>query len=335
MRRVVQGSRRASVVAALACFGATGVGAACREREVCLGSACSAACPRNSSPGADGRCVCEAADVLVLGACVPPTAADAYCGPAAKVRSSDGRCAFPVCRESEVVDVDTGCSGVGALWRGGRACAAGLPIVEGGRFACVPGDAACPPGTHAVSPSPSVSATGQRPPGADRPKPAGPTEGRERTQTPTSCEYALACPAGSLPAEGGCRPIVSRGARSATVVDVGAWAALVLGFDGGRGSSDLCRRLQAHPSALDLSPGESSTVAIRVVLSFPGQDISAAYSTTTIRANGADGAGGLPPAAADLAARATGALVELLRGLGGQASSSRVEVEVRCTIFSL
>jgi hypothetical protein len=320
MRRVLQRTQHRLLLAALTGFGAAS-GAGCRAREACLGAACSAACPRDSSPGGDGRCACDRGDVLVLGACVPPTVADGYCGQAAKV-GADGRCAFPTCRGSEVADVDTGCTGVGAATRGGRSCAGGSLVLEGGRFACVPSDAACPPGSRAAQQAPK--------------------RGDGGASRPTSCEYSLACPAGSLPEGRGCRPIVSRargfgegtrtGGGASTVVDVGAWAALVLGYDGAQGSADLCRPLQAHPSLFDLNPGDSSTVAVRVVLSFPGQDMSGAYASVTVRAIDARV---LQSVAAGLATRATAALIEPLRGLGGQASSSRVEVEVRCTISSL
>jgi len=46
-----------------------------------------------------------------------------------------------------------------------------------------------------------------------------------------------------------CRPIVTTGGRSGTRVDVGSWAALALGVDGGQGSSWLCKPLAQRPSA--------------------------------------------------------------------------------------
>src|SRR5580698_5302159 len=84
-----------------------------------------AACPRDARPDATGRCACLPGDIAVLGACVPPPVADAYCGGAARAAAS-GACVFPVCGADDAVDLDAGCVPLGALLHGGpRACGAG------------------------------------------------------------------------------------------------------------------------------------------------------------------------------------------------------------------
>jgi hypothetical protein len=278
----------------------------CHTRGPCVGVACGAACPRDASVDASGRCACDAGDVPVLGACVLPHVADAYCGRAARARgAAEGyACAFPVCSSGEVDDVDAGCIDLSSVSRGGaKSCARGALVVEAGRFICVPTDAACPPGSRAT-------ASG-------------------------ICVHPPSCPPGSLEAGGACRPVVLRGwRRGATVpvVDLGAWAALVLGTDGGPGAADLCRPLQVHPLEMGLAPGESVEIALRIALRVPDQDVAAAYSQVTATQVASHP---LPPSASALAERAVAALLEPLRGLGGEASASTLGVEVRCVVQSL
>jgi hypothetical protein len=122
------------------------------------------------------------------------------------------------------------------------------------------------------------------------------------------------------------------------VVDLGAWAALVLGVDGGPGTSDLCRPLQLHPFEVGLAPGESVELRLVLALRVPDQDVSAVHADVSLTARPLAGAGprqtnlGVSSA---LAERALGALLEPLRGLGGEASASALEVEVRCVVASL
>jgi hypothetical protein len=269
----------------------------------CAGAACAGACPRDARVDASGRCACNAGDTLVLGACVPPPVADGYCGPAARATGDRGTCAFPQCASTQVVDVDTGCVSLASLAHGGPSdCGLGGAIVVAGRRAvCVSPDAACPPGTRASPGTPGGGA----------------------------CEHPPSCPAGSLASGGACRPVVMRGAGGRRAVDLGAWSALVLGVDGGPGTPDLCRPLQLHPADLGVAPGETLPVALRVALDAPGQDVAAVHARVEVRGGGVRA---LPPAATALADRSLRALVELLRGLGGQATTSSVGVEVRCLV---
>lgn len=255
-----------------------------------------AACPRDARPDASGRCVCDRGDVPVLGACVPPPVADGYCGPAAHAEAS-GACVFPVCAGNDAVDVEAGCVPLGGLLHGGpRSCSAGASLaIEERRSVCIPVDAACPRGTRAEGPA---------------------------------CAHPPACPPGTLATAGACRPIVLRGEGGARLVDLGAWAAIVLGVDGGAGSADLCRPLQARPLAWELGAGERITPHLRVALSAPGNDVTRVSAEVRVTSPGHP----LPPGAAGLAEQSVGSLLEPLRGLGGETTATRVDVEVRCEV---
>jgi hypothetical protein len=324
----------------------------CAHAPSCDGLSCAAACPRDAVVDAAGRCACVDGDVSMLGACVPPPIAAAFCGPAASVgvadvsRATGGGCVFRSCGASESLDAVTGvCVARTSLPHGGSlACeGAAIPIVEDGRLACVPPDAACPRGT-------SFRADANAGEGANVNAPA--------------CTRPPACPAGTLGEGSSCRPIVTRGGRTGTRVDVGAWAALALGIDGGSGSPWLCRPLAQRPSlfagdlrdarrpmsALDAGHGDggpspsvsggagggaddersaSSNVRISVSATFPDEDVSRLH--VDVRALDAAGHS-LGPAAEGVAAGAVDTLFELLRGLGGEASAAAVGLEVTCAV---
>ena len=258
------------------------------------------ACPRDAAPDAGGRCTCAAGHALVLGACVDAAVDAAYCGPAARV-GPGGACTFRPCGAGEALDTGGECKAIAEVVRTGPPCTApaALIVTDGGRTACVPADAACPRGT--------VASGGV-------------------------CVAPVACPAGALPAASACRPVVTAGPRGRPVVDLGAWAVLVLGPSGGPGSPELCRPMQARPGAFDLAPGEAVVVTLAVHLAAPDQDVSRVYADIHCQAP-AGRVLGLP--AQDAARAAVSTLVEPLRGLGGEASSAALEVEVRCTIASL
>jgi hypothetical protein len=249
--------------------------------------------------------------VPLLGACVPPPVADAFCGPAAivvdpRVSGSGGGCVFRSCGPGDVLDLLSGtCAPRGLLSYGGAVVCSdpALPIVESGRTVCVPPEATCPRGTR-------------RAPGA------------------ATCTRPPACPPGTLPEASSCRPIVTTGGRSidpsGTRVDVGAWAALALGVDGGRGSPELCQPFAQRPGVFgpDLSP-DPRTLQLVVSLTFPDQDISRVHAELQVH----DAGGRASPPSVDALALATvSTLVELLRGLGGEASTAAVELEVRCVL---
>jgi hypothetical protein len=121
------------------------------------------------------------------------------------------------------------------------------------------------------------------------------------------------------------------GSHGVPLVDLGAWVALVLGVDGGPGSSDLCRPLDARPRALGLPPGGELALRLHITLSAPDDDItrlSAEVSAQGVAAAGAT----LPPAFAALVERSVTSLIEPLRGLGGETSATRVDVDVMCPL---
>jgi hypothetical protein len=318
----------------------------CTHAPSCDGLSCAAACPRDAVVDASGRCACVDGDVPMLGACVPPPIAAAVCGPAAAVsvadvsRATGGGCVFRSCSTSESLDAVSGaCVARTSLPHGGSLACEGtaIPIVEDGRVTCVPPDAACPRGT-------SFRIGAGAGAGAD----AG------------ACTRPPACPAGTLGEGSSCRPIVTRGGRTGTRVDVGAWAALALGVDGGSGSPWLCRPLAQRPSlfagdlrgdlrdvriatnGLDAGDGDASTgasaddeksasltVRISVSATFPDEDLSRLH--VDVRALDAAGHS-LAPAAEGVVTGAVGTLFELLRGLGGEASAAAVGLEVTCAV---
>jgi hypothetical protein len=238
-------------------------------------------------------------DVLVLGACVPPAIADAYCGPAARF-GLDG-CAFRECADDNVLDAATGAclprtvvSSAGAMTCG----EAKAPIVAQGRTACVDADAVCPRGTRRTGPV---------------------------------CGRPPRCPPGTLVAGDACRPVVTVGARDDFPrVDVGAWAAFVLGVDGGPGTPDLCRPLSLRPDAFALPQDTPGVVSLRIAVVAPDQDltrvharISGALRTTATERS-------LSREAERLVSGSVMTLIEPLRGLGGEASTGVVELRVTC-----
>jgi len=123
------------------------------------------------------------------------------------------------------------------------------------------------------------------------------------------------------------------GSRGLPRVDVGAWAALAFGVDGGSGSPYLCRPLAQRPAAFELAPGKTMTVRVRVALTVPDQDLT--LVDAGVRAIDAASGRPLPSAAQGVVRSAVASLVEPLRSLGGEASAAAVQVEVRCTIASL
>jgi hypothetical protein len=212
-----------------------------------------------------------------------------------------------------------------------------ISAVEDGRLACVPPDAACPRGS------------------TFRAGPAG---------EHGVCALPPTCPAGTLSEtlneRSSCRSIVTTGSRSIARVDVGAWAALVLGVDGGRGSPELCRPLAQRANLFDAreaiaiavdgtskndgGSGDSSGnttagggaasspspgVRISVSATFPDEDVSRLH--VEVHARTASGRL-LEPEGDAVVGGAVTTLFELLRGLGGEASAAAIGLEVTCTL---
>jgi hypothetical protein len=228
---------------------------------------------------------------------VPAAVGDAFCGPAARI-GADG-CAFRSCPGDEAVDVASGsCLARSTLGHHeGAPCTKGTaPLVESGRVACVDPEATCPRGTR---------------------------------RDGTTCARGSLCPPGSLAEGKACRPIVMSGAPGTPArIDVGAWAALALGVDGGSGQAALCSPLAQRPTAFGLESGGVLTLNIHVALAVPDEDMSRVHATVV--AADADGHHLLTAVGQNLVVRAVDAQVEALRSLGGVASTAAVEVRVRC-----
>jgi hypothetical protein len=187
---------------------------------------------------------------------------------------------------------------------------AGLPLLEDGRLTCAPSDATCPRGSR-------------------------------RAAGLAVCERSPRCPAGSVADGSGCRAIVTVGGQyGGHRVDVGAWAALVLGFDGGSGSRELCQPLQQNSASLTLP--HAAAVQVAVSLTVPDQDISRVRAEVQVvttqtedRDRGVVSDEEPPRAGVDLqrlASADVATLLEALRGLGGEATAAAVEVRLRCEL---
>ncbi|HEX4448912.1 MAG TPA: hypothetical protein VH044_19360 [Polyangiaceae bacterium] len=290
-------------------------GTGCAHATPCDGLTCAAACPRDAEVDASGRCACNEGDVALLGACVPPSVADAFCGPASRVDARGGGCAFRSCGGDEVLDVASGvCTPRPALPHGGIAtCPEGaVAVLENGRASCGAPQAGCPRGA--------------------RPGPAG-----------RGCMRPAICPPGTLAEGDACRPVVTTGGRAGRRVDIGAWATLALGVDGGPGVPALCQPLAGRPGVFaslahaggGAGGGDAQALAaedgVRVALAIltPDEDVSRVHAE--VRARGTAGRE-LDPAAQALVSDTVSSLLELLRGLGGEASSAAVELEVSCAV---
>jgi hypothetical protein len=110
---------------------------------------------------------------------------------------------------------------------------------------------------------------------------------------------------------------------------VGSWLAIAFGVDGGFGSSDLCRPLLQRPALLGLPAARPRTVRIRVTLLIPDEDMSRLHARIDAwdperRA--------LSPEAVRAVDDAVGTLLEVMRGLGNESSTSALDAEVACPV---
>jgi hypothetical protein len=134
------------------------------------------------------------------------------------------------------------------------------------------------------------------------------------------------CPAGTLLDAGSCRPVVVS-SPGGPLVDVGSWAAVVLGIDGGFGSADVCRPFMQRPSLFRGGPPRGATVRIRVLVRIPDQDVTQLYAD--VDARDADDQP-LSPGATGVAVGSVNGLLELLRSVGGVATTAALTLSVTC-----
>jgi hypothetical protein len=276
----------------------------CASRAPCAPDApCASSCPRDASRDASGRCACAPGSALLLGACVAPEVGDAYCGPGA--RYGGAGCSFVPCDEAEALDVDKGSCVRRSFVTSGGCKLPRVAVVESGAERCLPPEATCPRGTR-----------------------------RDRT----SCARPRDCPAGSLATRDGCRNVVTGDpSRGTTRVDVGAWVAVVLGADGGRGSPELCAPLALRPGAAGVAKvtgGAVERLELRVRLVIPDADVSRVHAEVVAgRSQSAEHPQQLEgQAALESAEIAVAPLVEALRALGGESSTTEAEADVVCDL---
>jgi len=146
-----------------------------------------------------------------------------------------------------------------------------------------------------------------------------------------------ACPRGSrLSSNGECiaSRVAGEGPRNENL-DVGAWAARVLGPSGGPGATETCRPLAQRPDLFGLNPGQALTVRLSLRISVPDEDLSRIYADVRTQP--------LPPPAQALVRTAVETSIEALRGAAGglagegprQSNGTVVDLEVTCTVKSL
>jgi hypothetical protein len=115
-------------------------------------------------------------------------------------------------------------------------------------------------------------------------------------------------------------------------VDLGAWASLVLGIDGGAGSPELCQPLAERPGVFGgeaAGGGGARPIRVAVAVLVPDEDVSRVHAEVHARdAQGRE----LPAQAEALVSDTVSSLAEAFRSLGGEASTAAAELEVTCTV---
>jgi hypothetical protein len=234
-----------------------------------------------------------------------PRDADALCGTAG--RPSGGGCERRTCQKEEVLDDATGvCLPRGSI----RSIAESMQITTledetlvctkatdvlvaaGNNAACVDKNAACGVGARV---------------------------------TGSVCAPERACAPGEVATpRGTCTRVVFPG----PIVDVATWAELVLGPDGGYGSSFLCGSLSVQPWVFTTVTDTHLTVTLDIDLAFPDNDLT----QTQVRVQGRDAASGQPIVGLEAAENAMRPLISSLRALGGTARAAGLSTHVRCVL---
>jgi hypothetical protein len=264
------------------------------------------ACAHPVPGAASGSGSCPRSSLSALGVCLDDEEARAYCGVAA--RPALGGCTPITCDDAEPVDLATGdCIPALALRKlagGGRedarvGCAAdeaGL-VAEGESVACLPRRVTC---------------------------------GRGARWTGAACEADPVCPPGAIADEsGGCTAVV-HGDGSDRTLDVGGWIRLVVGPDGGNGSSAVCGPLAPRPWLVPVSSHAVATVEVEVDLIFPDNAVSDARAT--VKARKRLDPHNTEPGGAIVVAKYMEPLWKSLRRFGGVANASSATVTVRCEV---
>lgn len=269
------------------------------------------ACPPSSTPTADGSCVCGGGASALFGGCVAPSQGKRYCG--ASSRFEDGACVTRTCEADFQLDRASGiCLPTGTV-RQLATHAMGIPLYEDETIACADGETLVLRDAQAYC----LKAEDSCPRG---------TRFHEGT-----CAPARACGAGEVADEASERCVrVLTPFEGSHVVDVGTWTRLALGADGGPGTNALCAALRDDARAFVSVNGSSTSVAIRVELRFPANDVTEVRATTTVTdvRTGAT----LLGTPGTLVERAVADEVEALRAMGGLARAAAVSVKLHCDL---
>ncbi|HEY1957618.1 MAG TPA: hypothetical protein VGH28_18490 [Polyangiaceae bacterium] len=262
-----------------------------------LSIAALAACTRGAPARSDAN-ACGDGLTVALGACVSYRMADAFCGAAAKPEA--GGCVRRACGPGEALELDHGICipevAVGTTLLHGQpaeqddkrepTCLTGVLTSRKGKLDCADGPLSCRRGERFVK-------TGD-----------GGVAGK--------CEPIPPCGPGELfdLETAKCDEIVRH-----RTIDVGTWARLALGPDGGEGANAFCAPVRAA------GPGKAR---FQVQIDVPDNDVTRASARLVAR----------PPAAtsqADAAERSIEELVRILHFYGGSALAASVSLDVVCT----
>jgi hypothetical protein len=144
------------------------------------------------------------------------------------------------------------------------------------------------------------------------------------------CHADPVCPVGTIADPVGACVAVVRKLGPETIVDVGAWLRVVVGPDGGDGTSAVCGPLIERPWRAGVSSHGSAEVDVQVDLLFPDNDVKRAE--VTVSAAKHDDPRTVDPGASVPAARYMDPLWSALRRLGGTANAASATVRVRCAV---
>jgi hypothetical protein len=115
------------------------------------------------------------------------------------------------------------------------------------------------------------------------------------------------------------------------VIDVGTWARLELGPDGGEGAADLCAPLAQRPWGFASDNGiPMPALRIDIQLIFDDNDVTRVHARIT--AVDASSNRALPARASAIVERTIQPLFDALRAAGGSSSAAGVTLSVRCAI---
>ena len=245
-------------------------------------------CPSSapSPQSAAGECT------VLLGVCAPLDTAEAFCGRAATPRA--GGCVRHACKPGEALELDDG--------------------------RCLPASMTHGLLTHDEQDTRIASCEGgvvERPTAAsDLVCAAGPFSCRRGehwsgTKETKRCEPLPLCAENELFDEASSRCVRVKRAT----VDVGTWARLALGPDGGEGTSAFCAPIRQKAS---------TSSRFRIGLTFTDNDVTQLVVHLDA----------LPPtssAASDAAEKSINDLTKLLRFIGGEANAASVSLDLVCT----